>query len=87
MRLFSKILGIGAAIAAYSFWRNARRAAVREPGEDPDVADMIAGIAEVDPQPLSQISGEGIDPDATAAAHDEIPDQRERLPRHGKNIL
>ena len=38
------------------------------------------GIADVDPVALSGM-GEGIDPDANAAAHREIREQREKLPR------
>ena len=40
----------------------------------------IVGIAEVDPAKLTQF-GEGIDPDLTKAAHEEIPDQRAKLPK------
>jgi len=36
------------------------------------------GIAEVDPVPLSQTAGEGIDPDANEAAHREVVEQREK---------
>jgi hypothetical protein len=45
------------------------------------------GISDVDPQPVTQISGEGIDPDATRVAHEDLPDQRERLPIPGKNLV
>ncbi len=87
MKHLTRILGIGTAIAAYAMWRSSRGAPVREPDEERDVADMIAGLADVDPQAMTQISGEGIDVDANAAAHAQIPAQRDRLPRHGKNIL
>ena len=48
--------------------------------------DMVAvatesGIADVDPEPLSHVAGEGIDLDRDVAAHEEIADLRERLPR------
>ncbi len=48
--------------------------------------DMIAvatqsGIADVDPEPLSQVVGEGIDPMRDPAAHNEIIELRDRLPR------
>jgi len=44
-----------------------------------DVATR-SGIADVDPVPLSQTSGEGIDVDSVITAHEEIREQRERLP-------
>jgi hypothetical protein len=44
-----------------------------------DVATR-SGIADVDPQPLSQMV-EAIDPDATEAAHTELRDLHDRLPR------
>ena len=40
----------------------------------------IVGIAEVDPAKLTQM-GEAIDPELTKAAHEEIPDQRAKLPK------
>jgi hypothetical protein len=48
--------------------------------------DMVAvatesGIADVDPEPISHVAGEGIDLDRDIAAHEEIADLRERLPR------
>ena len=50
-------------------------------------ADIIGmGISSVDPEPLTQISGEGIDLDRNEAAHQDIPAQRARLPMPGKNI-
>ena len=39
-----------------------------------------AGIANVDPEPLSQVAGEGIDLDRDIAAHETFADQCERLP-------
>lgn len=30
---------------------------------------VVVGLSAVDPQPLTEISGEGVDPDAVAAAH------------------
>lgn len=55
---------------------------------DPGTGDppLPVGISEVDPQPLTQISGEGIDPDATRAAHEEPRAQRARLAVPGKNL-
>jgi hypothetical protein len=48
--------------------------------------DMVAvatesGIADVDPEPISHVAGEGIDLDRDIAAHEEIAELRERLPR------
>ncbi len=37
------------------------------------------GIADVDPEPLTQVAGEGIDPEATAAAHTDIAEQNAKL--------
>jgi len=39
-----------------------------------------AGIANVDPEPLSQVAGEGIDLDRDIAAHETFAEQGERLP-------
>ncbi len=39
-----------------------------------------AGIADVDPEPLSHVAGEGIDPDRDVAAQSEIKEQRARMP-------
>jgi hypothetical protein len=36
-------------------------------------AEIIGGIASVDPEPLAQTAGEGIDLDANAAAHRRTP--------------
>lgn len=50
---------------------------------EPDLAAVAteSGMANVDPVPLSQIAGEGIDLDRDIAAHQEIPELHERLPR------
>jgi hypothetical protein len=45
-----------------------------------DVATQ-SGIADVDPEPLSHVAGEGIDPDGDLKAHTELRDLRDRLPR------
>jgi hypothetical protein len=42
-------------------------------------------LSQVDPEPLSHMA-EAIDPDATTAAHQDIPEQRERLAVPGKNL-
>jgi hypothetical protein len=50
-----------------------------------DVSDVMAvakqsGLADVDPQPLSHVAGEGIDLDNDVAAQHSVKDQREKLP-------
>jgi hypothetical protein len=45
-----------------------------------------AGIAEVDPEPMTQIAGEGIDLDADRRAHREVRALRQRLPVRGDNV-
>jgi hypothetical protein len=49
-------------------------------------APAFTGISDVDPGPLTQVSAEAIDPDASEEAHEQIPRQRERLPMPGKNL-
>lgn len=49
-------------------------------GEDMRAVATASGLANVDPVPLSQVAGEGIDLDGDVAAHQEIADLRERLP-------
>lgn len=44
------------------------------------------GLSQVDPEPLAQVSAEAVDRDATRAAHQDIPEQRERLPVPGRNV-
>ncbi len=93
MRLLSKLI-----IAGGLFYLGARygRPLLRQlreklEGEDFDDDDLVAeevvvvGIAAVDPEPLSTM-GEAVDPDAIAAAHQEVPDQLEQLPVRGKNV-
>ena len=48
-------------------------------------ADLVMGISDVDPQPLSGM-GEAIDPDANAEAHGASKQQRKRMPVSGKNL-
>ena len=59
----------------------------RRPSVEAVEAMIPPGISTVDPQPLTQISAEAIDPDATQAAHEAVAEQRDRLPVSGKNIL
>ncbi len=37
------------------------------------------GIADVDPEPLTQVAGEGIDPDANDAAHSDVAEQNAKV--------
>ena len=50
----------------------------RKRREAPTTIDV--GIADVDPEPMTQIAGEGIDPDANEKAHNSVKEQRDRLP-------
>jgi len=59
----------------------------KRPRADLAEAPGVRGIADVDPEPLAQTAGEGIDPDAVDAAHEAVADQRDKLPRHGDNVL
>lgn len=61
--------------------RGARRAV------DSRRTGLALGLAAVDPQPLTQITGEGIAPDATEAAHEEVSDQLAKLARPEDNVL
>jgi len=56
-------------------------ASAAELNEDLVAVATESGIANVDPEPLSQVAGEGIDLDRDVAAHQEIAELRERLPR------
>ena len=67
----SPIVVIGAVTARYLV-RRARRA--EKPGP---------GLADVDPMPMTEISGEGIDLDMDTSGPRR---QREKLPRRGENI-
>ena len=55
--------------------------AMPELDEDLVAVATESGIADVDPEPLSHVAGEGIDLDRDVAAHQEITEQRDRLPR------
>ena len=44
-----------------------------------DVATR-SGIADVDPEPLSQISGEGIDREREGSSHEDHRELRDRMP-------
>lgn len=48
--------------------------------EDMRAVATESGIANVDPEPISHVAGEGIDLDRDIAAHQEIADLHDRLP-------
>lgn len=48
---------------------------------DVDEVARHSGIADVDPEPMTQIAGEGIDPDGNEKAQESVKNQRDRLPR------
>jgi hypothetical protein len=52
----------------------------REINEDMRNVATRSGIADVDPEPISHVAGEGIDLDRDVNAHEEIREQRERMP-------
>jgi hypothetical protein len=92
MSRLTKLVVLGSIIAVGSTLLRKRAAVASRPAPTPappfDHLEpaVAAGIANVDPQPLTQIAGEGIDVEATEAAHRDVVEQRERLPRHGENI-
>jgi hypothetical protein len=98
VKLLIKMLGIGLLVAAaITYDRQRLRRAGRldawlsgAPSTGPDVEvvteAVIVGISEVDPEPLANVVGEGIDPDAVDEAHRSVQEQRERLPISGKNV-
>lgn len=101
MKLLIKMLGIGLIVAAaISYDRQRLRRAGRLDAESsggwsatPKVEDVtdaveltIVGISEVEPEPLANMAGEGIDPDAVDEAHRSVQDQRDQLPVSGKNL-
>lgn len=51
----------------------------RRPSPDVDEIARHSGLADIDPQPLTQVAGEGIVPGSDEAAR-SIQDQRDRLP-------
>lgn len=93
MRLITKLLVLGSAIAGATYLRKHRAAGpIGEPQPSPDEelgmipdADIIeeiviVGISEVDPEEMT-LFGEGIDLEANQAAHENVRDPRDRLPR------
>lgn len=95
LKLATNIVVVGGMIAAAVLLKRlvrARRAMNATPTDEVGLGardvldeDMRAvatesGIADVDPEPISHVAGEGIDLDRDIAAHQEITDLRERLP-------
>jgi hypothetical protein len=97
MRFVRNLLGMALLGAGVMFVRGRRKALSMARGADekfddnfgtsvPNDENLVdiatkSGIADVDPEPLTQISGEGIDPVRDLAAHDDIKAVRDRLPR------
>ena len=96
MRLLRRVLAFGLLGAGVVYLRSRRRALRAARGADvrfddnfgtsvpanENLADIAtgSGIADVDPVPLSNVAGEGIDIDANAAAYDDISTLHGRLP-------
>lgn len=86
-KLATNIIVAGGTIAAAVVLKKLVRIRRGKHGTLDDAAgDMIAvatesGLAEVDPEPISHVAGEGIDLDRDVAAHEELADLRARLPR------
>jgi hypothetical protein len=94
MKNTTKLIMIGGVIAGVKAYRSLRRQPAT-PARDardalrPDHGAAMAapvGLSSVDPQPLTNPGAEAIDPDATRAAHDDVEDQRARLPVAGENV-
>ncbi len=97
MKFVRKLLGIALLAGGVVYLRGRRKALAMARGSDEafdnqfgtsvavheDLVDVAtqSGIADVDPEPLSHVAGEGIDPIRDVAAKDEIVEQRDRLPR------
>jgi hypothetical protein len=97
MRFVRRLLAFGLLGAGVVYLRGRRRALRTARGADVRFDDNFgtsvpanenlaaiateSGIADVDPEPLSNVAGEGIDLDADVAAHEDIVDLHERLPR------
>lgn len=98
----TKLLAVGSLLALGGRWLKRQSAfSLTATGASPLGSDRVdagmsalsgapdldgTGIADVDPVPLTQVAGEGIDLDRDVQAHTEIAEQRERLPQPGKNL-
>jgi hypothetical protein len=96
MKIKTKLLLLGGLVGSVMAINRKRRLrgqgasakATDQMGVAPDVVIIeaeIIGLADVDPVALTQM-GEAIDPELTRAAHEEIPEQRARMPVRGKNV-
>jgi len=97
MRFVRRLLAFGLLGAGVIFVRGRRKALRSARGADVRFDDNFgtsvpanenlaeiatsSGIADVDPVPLSNVAGEGIDLDANAAAYDDISTLHGRLPQ------
>ena len=74
-------LFVAAAVLGFVAARLRRRSSALPHSEAPE----FRGIADVDPQPLTQF-GDAVDPDALQASHAEPVGLGDQLPRPGKNL-
>ena len=89
MKIVTKMLGVAALVGTGILVERARQRRQlgapalgglgAAPVMDADIVQHM-GIAEVDPEPLTQIAGEGIDLDANEAAHQRTPAPRKNVP-------
>lgn len=79
----TKWLAVGTAMVAAERMMRRRRALKSPPDLDADLAGR--GISDVDPEGLMGM-GEAVDADAVRHAHEDVVDQRAKLPEHGKNL-
>jgi hypothetical protein len=90
MKTLLKLIGLVGIVATAILVDRRRRKPLLEPvlrtPHDIVDAEIILGIAEIDPEPLTQVAGEGIDPDATREAHEGPREQRAKMPVRGKNV-
>jgi len=88
MKLLTRLFIMGSASAAGALLidaiRQQRRRDLRPEREiDIEDATIIAessGLADIDPQPITQVAGEGIDPGTDQEARANVQDVRDRLP-------
>lgn len=97
MRFLRRLLGAALLGAGVVYLRGRRKALAMALGAEASFDDQFgtsaptdenlveiattSGIAAVDPEPLSHVAGEGIDPVRDLAAHGDIRAVRDRLPR------
>jgi hypothetical protein len=89
MKIVTKMLGVAALVGTgilVERARQRRQLGAPAPGGlgaapimDAEIVQHM-GIAEVDPEPLAQVAGEGIDLDANDAAHRRTPGPRKNVP-------